>query len=200
MFRDLLKAAIPTLSPDQLDLLSSHYETLIRWNKVLNLTRVTSAEEVVERHYLESIALARLVPAAPVVDIGSGAGFPGIPLAVVRPECEVTLVESHRRKAAFLKESTRGWLNVRVLAERIEEIKGSFGAAVSRAVRWEEIEAAAARLAGSAVVLGGPESPGGSLFEWNAPVRVPSGERRFIWSGRNVSCETPQENAAGRFT
>ena len=113
MFADILRArlaCIIDLSPAQVSALDAHYQLLLRWNRTLNLTRVESLEEAVERHYCESVFLASHLPAGPlrVADIGSGAGFPGFPVAVARPDCQVTLIESHQRKAVFLREASRG--------------------------------------------------------------------------------------------
>jgi len=69
-----------------------------------------------------------------VVDIGSGAGFPGIPIAVFRPDCEVNLVECHQRKAVFLREATRELSNVKVISKRAEDVRDRFDWLVSRAV------------------------------------------------------------------
>jgi len=70
---------------------------------------------------------------------GLGAGFPGIPLAIFRPELQVTLIESHQRKAVFLREAARGLSNVLVIAERAESVNESFDWVVSRAVAVEEV-------------------------------------------------------------
>ncbi len=114
---------------------------MLRWNKKLNLTRITDPKQAWERHYLESIRLAHQLPPGPlkIADVGSGAGFPGIPIAVVRPECQVTLIESRQRKAVFLREATRDLPNVRVLPMRAEDVKESFDWVVSRAVRPEDV-------------------------------------------------------------
>jgi 16S rRNA (guanine527-N7)-methyltransferase len=76
------------------------------------LSSIRDAETAVVRHYCESLYLAIHLPPGGhrIVDLGSGAGFPGFPIAVARPECSVVLVESHQRKAAFLKEAARGCL------------------------------------------------------------------------------------------
>ena len=125
----------------QLGQLESHYELLLRWNRKLNLTRIEELEDVVRLHYCESLFLSQCLPPGPlrIVDVGSGGGFPGIPVAVSRPECEVTLVESHQRKAVFLREATRGLTNVTVAAKRAEDLVGSFDWVVSRAVAPAEI-------------------------------------------------------------
>jgi hypothetical protein len=75
-----------------------------------------------------------------VVDIGSGAGFPGTPISVLRPDVNVTLVESHSRKAVFLRESTRDLKNVSVEARRIEVLSTRFDCAVMRAVAWRDVK------------------------------------------------------------
>ncbi|MCC6389890.1 MAG: 16S rRNA (guanine(527)-N(7))-methyltransferase RsmG [Bryobacterales bacterium] len=130
------------LSREQVGFLESHYQSLVKWNKVLNLTRITEVAEAVRRHYCESIFLAFQLPPGPlrVVDIGSGGGFPGIPLGMVRPDVRVTLVESHQRKAVFLREATRGLRNFAVAPVRSEVLaEGSFDWMVSRAVRWVDL-------------------------------------------------------------
>jgi 16S rRNA (guanine527-N7)-methyltransferase len=136
-------APFGTLSEVQLSLLVRHYELLLRWNQKINLTRITSLQEAIEYHYCESLYLARSLPpqALRIVDIGSGAGFPGIPVAVYRPDCCVDLVESHQRKAVFLTETSRqlGLGNVRVLAKRAEEVVELYDWMISRAVKPDDV-------------------------------------------------------------
>ena len=129
------------LTSQQLALLEEHYRLLLRWNQKINLTRITSLQDAVRYHYCESLYLAERLPKGPlrVIDIGSGAGFPGIPVAIYRPECTVDLVESHQRKAVFLREAARGLTNVRVLAQRAEALTDSYDWTISRAVRPEEV-------------------------------------------------------------
>ena len=129
------------LKPQQLALLEEHYRLLLRWNQKINLTRITSLQDAVRYHYCESLYLATRLPDGPlrIVDIGSGAGFPGIPFAIYRPECSVDLVESHARKAVFLREATRNLTNVRVLAQRSEAVADSYDWTISRAVRPEDV-------------------------------------------------------------
>jgi 16S rRNA (guanine(527)-N(7))-methyltransferase RsmG len=139
MFKELLRAefgAYGSLSDAQLNQLAGHYETLTRWNERLNLTRIRDLSESVRLHYCESLFLARFLPQGShrIVDVGSGGGFPGIPVAVFRPDCEVTLVESHQRKAVFLREATRELPNVRVISRRAEEVQERFDWLISRAV------------------------------------------------------------------
>jgi 16S rRNA (guanine527-N7)-methyltransferase len=139
MFRKLLVAEFGpygALSESQLDQLANHYSALTRWNERLNLTRIRELSESVRFHYGESLFLARFLPPGPhtIVDIGSGGGFPGIPVAIFRPECEITLVESHQRKAVFLREAVRDLKNVKVVAKRAEEVQEHFDWVISRAV------------------------------------------------------------------
>jgi 16S rRNA (guanine527-N7)-methyltransferase len=107
----------------------------------MNLTRITVLEEAVRYHYGESLYLAMRLPEGPlrIVDVGSGAGFPGIPVAIYRPACSVDLVESHQRKSVFLREATRELPNVRVLAGRAEGVTGSYDWTISRAVQPEDV-------------------------------------------------------------
>src|ERR1700686_1014922 len=97
---------------------------MFRWNKTINLTRIEGIEEAVDRHYAESLFLGANLPAGPlkIADVGSGAGFPGIPVAILRPEVAVSLIESHQRKGVFLKEATRRLQNVTVISKRAEHV------------------------------------------------------------------------------
>ena len=129
------------LTPEQLTLLEEHYRLLLRWNQKINLTRITGLRDAVRYHYCESLYLAKRLPAGPlrIVDIGSGAGFPGIPVAIYRPECSVDLVESHQRKAVFLREAARQLPNVRVLPQRAESVTDSYDWTISRAVHPDDV-------------------------------------------------------------
>jgi 16S rRNA (guanine527-N7)-methyltransferase len=143
-FKSLLKLEFSpygTPTGDQLTLLEQHYQLLLRWNQKMNLTRITSVGDAVRYHYCESLYLARSLPegALRIVDIGSGAGFPGVPVAIYRPDCEVHLVESHQRKAVFLSEATRDLPNTRVLAVRSEDVTETYDWMISRAVRPDDV-------------------------------------------------------------
>jgi len=169
--------------------LEAHYQLLKKWNRVLNLTSVDRYEDAVERHYGESLFLAGHLPAGHllIADIGSGAGFPGIPVAVVRPDCHVTLIESHQRKAVFLREATRNLSNVRVLARRAEEVDEKFDWAISRAVSYADLGKSLKSLARSAALLTGAEPPPASLgFEWDEPIPLPGGRNRFLRVSRGT--------------
>jgi 16S rRNA (guanine527-N7)-methyltransferase len=178
-FRELLKAEFQPygdLSRKQLDLLDHHYQLLLRWNPRLNLTRISDLQEVVWFHYCESLFLGTVLPPGPfqVGDLGSGAGFPGIPLAICRPDLQVTLIESDLRKAVFLREASRELMNVEVSANRFEHHAARFDWAVSRAVASQEV--LASRLAPNFVTLMAVHSaPHGSEV-----IRLPWGRDRAL--------------------
>lgn len=192
MFRELLArklAGVAELSGIQLAALEAHYELLVRWNRKLNLTSITDLEEAIERHYCESVFLAVQLPKGNlrIADVGSGAGFPGIPVAVLRPDCEVVLIESHRRKAVFLREATRELSRVRVIGMRAEEVKERFDRIVSRAVSYEDLACILKFLAPNTDLLTGAEPPLESLgFLWSEPVPLPWGKNRFLRSGIRI--------------
>lgn len=185
------------VSSDVLCELGRHYELLARWNKSLNLTSIAGLEEAVLRHYCESLFLGVHLPGAPlmVLDVGSGAGFPGIPMAILRPDCRFTLAESHQRKAVFLREATRHLSNVRVTARRAEEAEGVFDWVVSRAVRWPNVLRVSRGCAQSregrgpavGLLLGQDDAAavvGERSFEWQPPVPLPWGHRRVLVLGQ----------------
>lgn len=181
------------LSPEQESALEAHLELLMRWNRTVNLTAIRNREEAIERHYCESLFLGSRLPAGPlrIADVGSGAGFPGFPVAVLRPDCSVTLIESHQRKAVFLREASRKMPNVRVLAKRAEDVKEAFDWVISRAVSYADLGGYLKRLAPNVDLLSGEERPPEELgFRWEAAVALPWGRQRFLWTGSVVSRET----------
>ena len=150
---------------------------------------VRALEEAVVRHYCESLFLGVHLPCntTTIVDVGSGAGFPGLPIAVLRSEAEVTLVESHQRKAVFLREAARGLSNVRVLASRAHAVTDRFDIVVSRAVRPMGVVGLLPKLANRVALLVG-EADADSLrnqrqLDWEDPVRLPWGDRRVLLRG-----------------
>jgi len=169
------------LSDKQIEQLEEHFNLLNRWNKILNLTRIEGLELTIQRHYCESLFLGMHLPKGPlkIVDIGSGAGFPGIPVAVLRPECLVTLVESHQRKSVFLREATRSLPNTQVVPQRAEQVSETFDWAISRAVNYGQIAAVVSRLAPNLALLSGKDSPN-DCFTWNR-IKLPWGRQRFLW-------------------
>jgi 16S rRNA (guanine(527)-N(7))-methyltransferase RsmG len=187
--RELLGRCAVPLGPEQLDALEAHYELLLRWNKVLNLTAIRSLEEAAERHYCESLFLASHLPSGVmrIADIGSGPGFPGFPVAVFRPDYNVTLIESHQRKAVFLREAARKVPNIRVLAQRAEAVQETFDLVISRAVSYEDLVPYLRKLAPATALLTGAEAPPDALgFAWQAPIALPWGKQRFLRLGESV--------------
>lgn len=191
MFAELLRsklAEVCELTDWQVARMEAHYELLTRWNRVLSLTSVRTLDEAIERHYCESVFAAVHLPqgARSVADVGSGAGFPGIPMAIMRTECAVILIESHQRKAAFLREASRDLANVRVIARRAEDVGEAFDWAVSRAVRYSDVVGALKKLTENVELLTGELRAEDLIgFEWKNPIRLPWGDRRFLWIGQH---------------
>jgi 16S rRNA (guanine527-N7)-methyltransferase len=179
MFRELLRrefAPWGDLSDLQLDQLDRHYQLLTAWNRRLNLTRIEDTMEVVRFHYCESLFVSTVLPmeSVKVCDLGSGAGFPGIPLAVVRPDVQVTLIESDQRKSVFLREATRDLGNVQVLTTRFQDCRAEFDWIVSRAVSLKEV--LKSRLAPNfALLLSEASAPAGSNL-----IKLPWGRERVL--------------------
>jgi 16S rRNA (guanine527-N7)-methyltransferase len=181
-------SAIRPVPAEQVAQLYAHWCLLVRWNRSLNLTKVTALEESVLRHYCESLFVSMYLPDGPVsvLDVGSGPGFPGIPMAIMRPDCHFTLAESHQRKAVFLKEATRSFGNVKVESRRAEDLDtAQFDWVVSRAVRWQDV---VPLVSGSVALLLGAEDAGliacAAGFEWKRPVPLPWADRQFLVLGR----------------
>src|SRR5579859_5161401 len=105
----LAASSLAELDPETTGRFEAYLALLLRWNARLNLTAIRDEEGIQSRHFVESIACARAIPEGIVtlLDFGSGAGFPGIPIALCRPEISVTLAESQVKKAAFLQEAIR---------------------------------------------------------------------------------------------
>lgn len=112
----------------EIDLFSQYYRLVLQWNDLLHLTTILSPQEFAERHLLESAfaSISISEPIQEVWDIGSGAGIPGIPIAILRPELIITLIESNRKKSIFLKEviSALHLNNLKVSNQRFESLRG----------------------------------------------------------------------------
>ncbi|HUL96292.1 MAG TPA: 16S rRNA (guanine(527)-N(7))-methyltransferase RsmG [Usitatibacter sp.] len=118
--------------------LAAYLDLVAKWNRVHNLTAVRETSEMVALHILDSLSvLPHIVGAATLVDVGTGAGLPGIPVAIARPGLRVTLLDSSHKKCAFLEQAKTelGLANVEVVCARVEEWKPAarFDAVVSRA-------------------------------------------------------------------
>jgi 16S rRNA (guanine527-N7)-methyltransferase len=115
------------LSEQQVNAVKAYLDMLLKWNARINLTAVRDPEEIVQRHFGESFFAAQQLAAVPVktaIDIGAGAGFPGLPLKLWLPDLRLTLVESNGKKATFLREAVRALelCDVTVLCERAETV------------------------------------------------------------------------------
>lgn len=135
-------------APEHLEAFSIHARELTFWNRRTNLTTITDPEQVATKHFVDSLAPIRFVPAgAAVLDIGSGAGFPGIPMKVLRPDLAMTLIDAVRKKVSFQNHVIRQLgldrieavhMRAEQMAERLaageEKTRRSYGVIVSRAV------------------------------------------------------------------
>lgn len=153
----LSELRIPVPSAGQVDALVSYLLLLERWNRAYNLTSVKDPGQMVTRHLLDSLSVAPWVR-GPLLDAGTGAGLPGIPLAVMLPHVEVTLLDSSGKKVRFLNHVCRelGLENARPVQERLESFSPGvvFGDIVSRAFSGLAAFARAARrLAGPTTQL-----------------------------------------------
>lgn len=142
--KDLEELSI-TLSSEQIDQFLKYYEILIEKNKVMNLTAITAFDEVLKKHFVDSLSLVKvcdLKKEISVIDVGTGAGFPGIPIKIAFPELKVTLLDSLKKRVHFLQEVTEalGLHDVEIVHGRAEDfakpeqLREKFDLCVSRAV------------------------------------------------------------------
>ena len=202
------------------------------WNARINLTSVREPEQIVTRHFGESLFAARvLFPRVPhtsrfskgrdlndqrpttndvhLIDIGSGAGFPGLPIKIWAPDIHLTLIESNQKKATFLREVIRAtrFTNVDVFADRAEDFPspqpGEPRTVTLRAVeRFGRILPVAASLVPPdgrlALLIGDSQVPGAHklvpAFSWSPPVKIPLSSARVLLIGRNRACGTNQDS------
>ncbi len=193
----LVAAGMDPLEAEQTGRFEEYLSLLVRWNARINLTAVRDEEGILGRHFVESIACARALPEgiATLLDFGSGGGFPGIPIALCRPEIEVTLAEAQGKKAAFLQEAVRVLgIPAKVHAGRAESLEMQYECITLRAVdRMDEAVETASRL----VVSGGwlalmttqgdlvrLQSRAGTGFSWQSPIPLPGGDERLLALGR----------------
>jgi 16S rRNA (guanine527-N7)-methyltransferase len=192
-FREILVRELSDRVPfseAQIVQLEQHYELMMRWNQRLNLTSIRNVEEAVTRHYCESLFVGShldLPGDSTLVDVGTGAGFPGIPVAILRPEFKITLVESHQRKSVFLREATRQLPFVRVLATRIESLTESFDLLLSRAVEINTLLPLLPAISTKAALMLGQDDVANltdtKTWEWQKPIKLPWGDRRYLVTG-----------------
>ena len=187
-----------TLSDSQVNCIQQYTRILQHWNEKLNLTAIKDPLEILHRHFCESMYAAVAVPinSGRLADIGSGPGFPGLPLKILRPELQLVLVESNIKKGTFLAEVIRelGLLNARVLISRYEELGEELAPldfVCSRAVGefgpfldW----AASDRVSAGRVILwiGGrdlDQARKSAQWDWQEPLPVPQSLRRYLLVG-----------------
>ncbi len=158
------------LSEAQAAALLAYVQDLLHWNARINLTAITEPTQVVSHHILDSLAVAPFLGAGPVLDVGSGAGLPSLPLAILRPELRFTSIESRHKKCAFQREAGRrlGLGNHQVVTARVEDWAAPtpFAQIISRAFSSLELFA---QLAGRHL------APGGQLLAMKG--REPVSER-----------------------
>jgi 16S rRNA (guanine527-N7)-methyltransferase len=185
---------------------------LLTWNEKVNLTAIRDPLEILYRHFCESMYAAVAIPLqrGRLADVGSGGGFPGLPLKILRPELEVFLVESNVKKATFLAEVIRdiGLNDAHVLVSRYEELSEELtplDVVCSRAVgefvpflEWAGSERIGARQ--SVLWIGGrdlEEVKRIAGWEWRDPIPVPHSVRRFLLAGTKSAAQAKESAANG---
>jgi 16S rRNA (guanine527-N7)-methyltransferase len=191
------------LAPAAFEHISTYIDLLRRWNARVNLTGIRNEEEIVTRHFGESLFAARnLFPlCSPVVkdlevaDVGSGPGFPGIPMKLWAPEISLTLIEANHKKVAFLREVARALtlMDINIVHARAESMPGlSFNVVTLRAVeRFESILPIAAGLLAKAGRLGllisqaqlAQAQSSLSTMSWSSPIPIPHSQSRLLAIG-----------------
>ena len=207
-----------SLESSQLDQISIYIDLLKRWNARINLTAIRKEEEIVPRHFGESFFLAhhlfpegesiQALEGAPsklrlgghvhVLDIGSGAGFPALPLKIWAPNIHLTLIESNQKKAAFLREVARALTltNIDVITDRAETLAARpdfsradvvtlraverFDTILPQAVAFLAPHASLALLIGAAQI---PQLTALTTLKWHSPIPVPQSHERVLSIG-----------------
>ena len=195
-------------SADQLLKIRNYVLLLMQWNRAMSLTATTDPIEIVQRHFGESMFVSTLLPVenCRLADVGSGAGFPGLALKIGFPAIQLTLIESNRKKCAFLAEVVRTLelSGVEVRSERFEQIKPETVLAnvvTARALggfkqllKWSE-RALVGR--GHLVLWVGAEDSTriaiNTGWTWRHGVRIPESQRRYVLIGQPT-----EANAAGQ--
>lgn len=132
-----------TLQEEQLEQFFTYKELLIEWNKKMNLTAIEQEEDIITKHFIDSLSIASYIPdTTKIIDIGTGAGFPGIPLKILKKDLSITLLDSLNKRITFLEEVIRNLSleNIQAVHARAEELahkeeyREQYDIAVSRAV------------------------------------------------------------------
>lgn len=197
---DAVKAAgLAPLSGEAISRLSEYISLILRWNTRVNLTAIRDKDGIISRHIIESIGVIYSLPrdVSTLLDFGSGAGVPGIPIAICRPDIIVTLAESQNKKAAFLMEAVRVLdLNAKVHSGRAEELKSQFDCVTLRAV--EKMATAVSSAAGlvapdgwlalmtTAADADQLKAAAGAEFVWKEPASLVGSVSRVLVLGSRV--------------
>lgn len=185
------------LSLSQTEKISAYLDLLVKWNAKTNLTAIRDPEEMVRRHFGESLFAAAhmysqsVTKSETLIDFGSGAGFPGIPIKIYAPEVNVTLIESQNKKATFLREVIRalGLKHIQVHTGRAEQSGLTASTVTMRAVeKFEQSLPVAASLLEQggrlALLIGAAQvEKAKSLvpsMQWKEAVRIPGSEQRVL--------------------
>ncbi len=186
------------LDESRLRAISTYIDLLLKWNARINLTAIREPREIVQRHFGESLFVAKYLldqqQPQTAIDLGSGAGFPGVPFAMLAPEVQVTLIESQQKKGTFLKELIHalGLKNVKVFGDRAENYPDTADLVMLRAVeKFDHVLPMAERLtkAGGriALMIGSGQAEQArrlsSDVNWANAVQVPCGTSRQLLVG-----------------
>ncbi len=202
----LASSKLHSIQVSQIKHLIDYLLLVLRWNTRTNLTSIRDEDGIIQRHFVESIACAQALPAGinTLLDFGSGGGFPGIPIAICRPEIVVTLAESQGKKTAFLQEAARildcsTWSNpMLVHGGRAEMLPVEhFDCVTLRAVDKMElaVQAAAGLLKPRGWLapmtttgdLEALKAAAGPSFTWRDPIALPGGESRILALARKAT-------------
>jgi 16S rRNA (guanine527-N7)-methyltransferase len=201
---DLLRPFLgsDSISMEQLSLTAAYLNLLLKWNAKMNLTAIRSPEEIVTRHFGESFFAARHLLSeenqlGSAIDIGPGAGFPGLPMKIWSPSLGLTLIESNGRKATFLREVSRALdlTGIDVVSKRAEDVEARADLVTLRAVeRFESVLPVAERLVTSggtlALLIGGAQEEIAKRLlpklKWQDPLPIPLSRSRALLVGRSA--------------
>ena len=174
-----LGIALPEVA--QLKLLAFR-DLLLKWNRTYNLTALRDPQQAISHHLLDALAILPHVGAGPLLDVGSGGGLPGIPLAIARPDLSVTLVDTVQKKASFLQQAAieLELKSVAVHHARVEEMRGQYAQISSRAF---------AELARFVSLTHHLLAPGGRWLAMKGA--LPDGEIKALPAGSEVAATIP---------
>lgn len=212
--KELLKQYSPTLSDKALDNFDTYARLLVEWNEKMNLTGITEPDEIVIKHFVDSLYLLDYIgDAKKLIDVGTGAGFPGMPTIIARPSMSVTLMDSLQKRLSFLDAVLcETGLNAELVHSRAEDLgqdaeyREQFDVATARAVAPLNILAEYCmpfvKVGGLFVALKGSEdetevsknaiSTLGGEIEQNVSYKLPNGDSRSIVVVRKIS-QTPTQ-------